>query len=79
MAFMFKINYYLTYVFDLTKTDITKTVLKDAKKVQIVYEKSKEFIHKSLFTDTMFLYQPSQIALATVRMAAKELNFDLNR
>lgn len=56
-----------------------KTALKDAKKIQAIYEKSKEYIHKSLFTDTMFLYQPSQIALATVRIAAKELNFDLNR
>ncbi|CAB4401031.1 unnamed protein product [Rhizophagus irregularis] len=55
-----------------------QTALKDAKKIQAIYEKSKEYIHKSLFTDTMFLYQPSQIALATVRIAAKELNFDLN-
>ncbi|GBB87830.1 hypothetical protein RclHR1_14310007 [Rhizophagus clarus] len=55
-----------------------QTVLKDAKTIQVIYEKSKEFIHKSLFTDTMFLYQPSQIALATVRIAAKELNFNLN-
>ncbi|CAI2178064.1 13060_t:CDS:10 [Funneliformis geosporum] len=55
-----------------------QTVLKDAKKIQVVYEKSKELIHRSLFTDTMFLYQPSQIALATARMAAKEINLDLN-
>ena len=60
------INYHPTCFY------LTKTILKDAKKIQVIYEKSKEFIHKSLFTDTMFLYQPSQIALATVRIAAKE-------
>ncbi|CAJ0906115.1 10691_t:CDS:2 [Entrophospora sp. SA101] len=50
---------------------------KDSKKIQQIYEKSKEYINTSLFTDAMFIYQPSQIALSTIRIASKFYNFDI--
>ncbi|CAG8631560.1 6479_t:CDS:2, partial [Dentiscutata erythropus] len=53
--------------------------IKDNSKVKFLYEKSLEFVNKSLFTDCMFIYQPSQIALTTLRMAAKQDNFDLEK
>ncbi|CAG8811562.1 1827_t:CDS:2, partial [Racocetra persica] len=53
--------------------------IKDIPKIKLLYEKSLEFVNKSLFTDCMFIYQPSQIALATLRMAAKQDNYDLEK
>ncbi|CAG8575093.1 24104_t:CDS:2, partial [Cetraspora pellucida] len=53
--------------------------IKDIPNIKLLYEKSLEFVNKSLFTDCMFIYQPSQIALATLRMAAKKDNYDLEK
>ncbi|CAG8587639.1 3834_t:CDS:2 [Paraglomus occultum] len=51
---------------------------KDLTKLKRIYEKSKEYIGTSLLTDLVFTYQPSQIALATIRMATKTLEAKLD-
>ncbi|CAG8495741.1 26_t:CDS:2, partial [Acaulospora morrowiae] len=55
-----------------------QNVVKDVGKIKSIYEKSISFIKTSILTDVMFLYQPSQISLAALRMAAKQDKFDLN-
>ncbi|CAG8779568.1 40327_t:CDS:2 [Gigaspora margarita] len=56
-----------------------QSFIKDNSKIKFLYEKSLELINKSLYTDCMFIYQPSQIALATLRIAARQDNFDLEK
>ncbi|CAG8709718.1 16148_t:CDS:2, partial [Cetraspora pellucida] len=53
--------------------------MQDIPNIKLLYEKSLELVNKSLFTDCMFIYQPSQIALATLRMVAKQDNYDLEK
>ncbi|CAG8480554.1 10616_t:CDS:2 [Diversispora eburnea] len=55
-----------------------QNVIKDTNKIKSIYEKSIGFIKASILTDAMFIYQPSQIALAALRMAAKQDKFDLS-
>ncbi|RHZ69842.1 hypothetical protein Glove_277g36 [Diversispora epigaea] len=55
-----------------------QNVIKDTNKIKSIYEKSISFIKASILTDAMFIYQPSQIALTALRMAAKQDKFDLS-
>ncbi|RIB26800.1 cyclin-like protein [Gigaspora rosea] len=59
--------------------DMQVNFIKDNSKIKFLYEKSLELINKSLYTDCMFIYQPSQISLATLRIAARQDNFDLEK
>ncbi|KAI3646804.1 hypothetical protein MP228_009732 [Amoeboaphelidium protococcarum] len=45
---------------------------------QRLFDKSIEFVKDSYFTDVMFLYQPSQIAVACFHLAAESLNIELD-
>ncbi|KAJ2461001.1 hypothetical protein GGF42_000469 [Coemansia sp. RSA 2424] len=42
------------------------------------YDRTAHYIDKSLHTDLVFLYQPSQIALGAFKLAAKEKDFDID-
>jgi len=48
-------------------------------KLQRVYETALRTIDTSLHTDLCFLYQPSQIALAAMRIACKEESYDFEK
>ncbi|KAJ2160501.1 hypothetical protein GGF46_002201 [Coemansia sp. RSA 552] len=48
----------------------------DAPLLKAVYDRTNHFIDVSLFTDLVFLYQPSQIALGALRLAAREKDLD---
>ncbi|KAI8599908.1 cyclin-like protein [Dissophora ornata] len=56
-----------------------QAVTENVKRLQKVYETALKFIDTSLHTDLCFLYQPSQIALATIKMACKEESYDFER
>ncbi|KAJ1975118.1 hypothetical protein H4R34_004455 [Dimargaris verticillata] len=43
-----------------------------------VYNKAMEWCHKSLFTDLVFLYFPSQVALAAMLLAAQDVGWDFD-
>ncbi|KAJ1655258.1 hypothetical protein IWQ61_004958 [Dispira simplex] len=43
-----------------------------------VYNKAMDWCHKSIFTDLMFIYFPSQIALACMKLAGQELDWDID-
>ncbi|KAF9281613.1 hypothetical protein BGZ68_006527 [Mortierella alpina] len=51
----------------------------DMDKLQKVYESALKLIDTSLHTDLCFLYQPSQIALAAMRIAAKKESYDFEK
>ncbi|KAF8964610.1 hypothetical protein BGZ46_000750 [Entomortierella lignicola] len=48
-------------------------------RLQAVYESALKLIDTSLYTDLCFLYQPSQIALAAMRIACKKESYDFER
>ncbi|KAF9923019.1 hypothetical protein FBU30_006875 [Linnemannia zychae] len=56
-----------------------QAVTENMAKLQKVYERALLLIDTALHTDLCFLYQPSQIALATMRIASKELVYDFER
>ncbi|KAK9701388.1 hypothetical protein K7432_011739 [Basidiobolus ranarum] len=41
------------------------------------YEKAVDWVDKSLYTDLIFLYQPSQIAMAAMNLAGKQFRCDI--
>ncbi|KAJ2788081.1 hypothetical protein GGI15_000102 [Coemansia interrupta] len=43
-----------------------------------VYERTHHYIDQSLYTDLVFLYQPSQIALGAFKLAAKDKELDID-
>ncbi|KAJ2870734.1 hypothetical protein FB639_004578, partial [Coemansia asiatica] len=43
-----------------------------------VYEKTQSYIDQSLYTDLVFFYQPSQIALGAFKLAAKDKDLDID-
>ncbi|KAJ2726720.1 hypothetical protein GGI07_000445 [Coemansia sp. Benny D115] len=49
-----------------------RSLLKD------VFDRSRHFIEQSLFTDLMFYYQPPQIALGALKLAAREKDLDVD-
>ncbi|KAI7821009.1 cyclin-like protein [Gamsiella multidivaricata] len=56
-----------------------QAVTDNMEKLQKVYEVALKLIDTSLYTDLCFLYQPSQIALAAMRIAAKDESYDFER
>ncbi|KAG0321310.1 hypothetical protein BG000_003283 [Podila horticola] len=56
-----------------------QAVTDNIEKLQKVYEVALKMIDTSLYTDLCFLYQPSQIALAALRIACKEESYDFER
>ncbi|CAG8567683.1 9298_t:CDS:1 [Ambispora leptoticha] len=60
--------------------DMQSYYSKDIKKIQKIYEKSKEHIKQSLLTDLTFFYQPSQIAMGCMRLASRspKIAFDFD-
>ncbi|KAG0206019.1 hypothetical protein BGX28_002475 [Mortierella sp. GBA30] len=56
-----------------------QAVTDDTEKLQKVYEKALKLIETSLHTDLCFLYQPSQVALAVMRIASKEESYDFEK
>ncbi|KAG0247851.1 hypothetical protein BG011_000808 [Mortierella polycephala] len=56
-----------------------QAVADSIEKLQKVYEKALTLIDTSLHTDLGFLYQPSQIALAALKMACKEESYDFEK
>ncbi|KAF9181287.1 hypothetical protein BGZ51_005560 [Haplosporangium sp. Z 767] len=56
-----------------------QAVTDSIEKLQKVYEKALTLIDTSLHTDLGFLYQPSQIALAAIKMACKEESYDFEK
>ncbi|KAG0049313.1 hypothetical protein BGZ83_005883 [Gryganskiella cystojenkinii] len=56
-----------------------QAVTDSQEKLQKVYETALKLIDNSLHTDLCFLYQPSQIALAALRIACKEESYDFEK
>ncbi|KAG0341978.1 hypothetical protein BG004_005798 [Podila humilis] len=56
-----------------------QAVTENMEKLQKVYEVALKLIDTSLYTDLCFLYQPSQIALAAMRIASREESYDFER
>ncbi|KAF9106982.1 hypothetical protein BGX29_007805 [Mortierella sp. GBA35] len=56
-----------------------QAVTENMSKLQKVNDRALELIDASRHTDLCFLYQPSQIALATMRIASKEEGYDFER
>ncbi|KAF9581622.1 hypothetical protein BGW38_001300 [Lunasporangiospora selenospora] len=56
-----------------------QAVTDNMERLQKVYDKALGHIDTSLHTDLCFLYQPSQIALAAMRIACKEESYDFER
>ncbi|KAF9296019.1 hypothetical protein BGZ88_000889 [Linnemannia elongata] len=56
-----------------------QAVTENMSKLQKVYERALTLIDTALHTDLCFLYQPSQIALATMRIASKDEAYDFER
>ncbi|KAF8928587.1 hypothetical protein BGZ52_003155 [Haplosporangium bisporale] len=54
-------------------------VTDNIEKLQKVNDVALKLIDTSLYTDLCFLYQPSQIALAAMRIACKEESYDFER
>ncbi|KAI1308757.1 hypothetical protein EDD11_004166 [Mortierella claussenii] len=54
-------------------------VTENMERLQKVYEAALKLIDTSLYTDLCFLYQPSQIALAAMRIASKDESYDFER
>ncbi|KAL1917324.1 uncharacterized protein VTP21DRAFT_4980 [Calcarisporiella thermophila] len=55
-----------------------QNVIDDKEALRRVNERAIDLVHQSLFTDLCFVYQPSQIALGLLRMAARENGLDIN-
>ncbi|KAG0308571.1 hypothetical protein BGZ98_007550 [Dissophora globulifera] len=56
-----------------------QAVTDNMKRLQKMHETAIKFIDTSLHTDLCFLYQPSQIALAAIRLACKEESYEFER
>ncbi|KAF9429970.1 hypothetical protein BGZ94_008838 [Podila epigama] len=56
-----------------------QAVTDNIEKLQKVYDVALKLIDTSLYTDLCFLYQPSQIALAALRIACREESYDFER
>ncbi|GJJ78894.1 cyclin H [Entomortierella parvispora] len=56
-----------------------QAVTDSMEKLQRVYEGALRIIDTSLHTDLCFLYQPSQIALAAMRISCKEESYDFEK
>ncbi|KAJ2288343.1 hypothetical protein IWW55_006527, partial [Coemansia sp. RSA 2706] len=50
----------------------------DLELLKSVYDHALRYIDNSLFTDLVFFYQPSQIALGAFKVAAKEKDIDID-
>jgi len=48
-------------------------------KLQKVYDKAVDLIDTLLYTDLCFLYQPSQIALAAMKIACRQESYDFEK
>ncbi|KAJ1952847.1 hypothetical protein GGI12_006147 [Dipsacomyces acuminosporus] len=46
--------------------------------LQNTYDLALKYIHKSLFTDLAFFYQPAQIALGAFKLASQTTNCDVD-
>ncbi|KAF9432065.1 hypothetical protein BGZ76_011308 [Entomortierella beljakovae] len=56
-----------------------QAVTDNIEKLQMVYESALKLVDTSLYTDLCFLYQPSQIALAAMKIAARKESYDFER
>ncbi|KAF9172860.1 hypothetical protein BGX21_004472 [Mortierella sp. AD011] len=56
-----------------------QALTENIERLQTVYESAIKLIDTSLYTDLCFLYQPSQIALAAMRIACKKESYDYER
>ncbi|KAJ2549036.1 hypothetical protein EV175_004596 [Coemansia sp. RSA 1933] len=52
--------------------------LSDSVLLKETFDRTHHFIDLSLFTDLVFLFQPSQIAMGAFKLAAKEKNLDID-
>ncbi|KAJ2848231.1 hypothetical protein IWW36_003425 [Coemansia brasiliensis] len=50
----------------------------DVSQLKAIYDRAQQLIDTSLFTDLVFFYQPSQIALGAFKTAAKEKDIDID-
>ncbi|KAI9482355.1 hypothetical protein LPJ78_004000 [Coemansia sp. RSA 989] len=50
----------------------------DISQLKTIYDRAQQLIGTSLFTDLVFFYQPSQIALGALKTAAKEKDIDID-
>ncbi|KAF9109808.1 hypothetical protein BGX27_007165 [Mortierella sp. AM989] len=56
-----------------------QALTENIERLQTVYESALKLIDTSLYTDLCFLYQPSQIALAAIKIACKKESYDFER
>ncbi|KAJ2451112.1 hypothetical protein GGI03_006912 [Coemansia sp. RSA 2337] len=55
-----------------------QTFIDEKDALRETYERTAHYIDKSLYTDLVFHYQPSQIALGAFKLAAKEKDLDID-
>lgn len=56
--------------------DMQESLSEDRLLLKETYDRTQHFIEQSLYTDLVFIYQPSQIALGAFKLAAKEKELD---